>query len=715
MTLRKCPMCDGSGEITLNKKKCDACGGLGRTKIVLGSAMSTKKNDKYICKKCNGTGYIAEKDTCPVCKGKGKISVCWLCGKEIPAKFTLCEKCHVDPVIYRLVKPSSIDTIVEGHAYIGRVQQKKDFGLFVDLTDDIHGLIRPHNLPKRKYKPGERIAVRVIMITPDKKIELEPIPIKRYTIRNVHDPIPRRKISEIENLRKDVGVYLWGLVTNVTQTPGPTAFTIMDETGIVSAVAFESAGERAYPEINQGDYVELSGRITEHKGEIQIEIEDMSKLGEDDAAQFAQAIEDALDKRAEPEDIDFLIENDVLERLKPLLRKVAKRIRRAIFTGQTIIIRHHADTDGISAGVALETAISALIQEVAKNPDAVRYKVIRSPSKAPFYEYEDAVRDLYTSIENSQRFGESMPIVVVLDMGSSHESINSYLKLKVFGIEILVVDHHFPDERVKDIVDVHVNPYYVNGDYNISGGMLGTELARFVNSGPDIEEQISHLAAVAGIADHVEGDALEKYIEVAKQKGYDEEMLRKIGLAVDYEAFFLRYSDGRGLVNDLLGVQVPKERHIKHVELVSKLAEDAINNQMNIVMPNIQSKKLDNGVNLYMIDVEKFAKKFEFPAPGKTTGAVHDEMVSQKEGEPVVTLGIGPDFVVLRSKNILINFPQIVKNLQSEMPSAGVEGGGHEVVGSVKFVEGKRDEFIKRLIDELSKSKVADDKGEESK
>ena len=51
-----------------------------------------------------------------------------------------------------------------------------------------------------------------------------------------------------------------------------------------------------------------------------------------------------------------------------------------------------------------------------------------------------------------------------------------------------------------------------------------------------------------------------------------------------------------------------------------------------------------------MIDVEKYAHKFTFPAPGKTCGFVHDA-IKQKLGEdkPIVTLGHGPDFGVFRA------------------------------------------------------------------
>ena len=68
-------------------------------------------------------------------------------------------------------------------------------------------------------------------------------------------------------------------------------------------------------------------------------------------------IDIALDKKAEPDDVDFLIQSPVLDRLKPKMREAAKVIRRAILDGRSILVRHHADADGICAGVAMEKAV----------------------------------------------------------------------------------------------------------------------------------------------------------------------------------------------------------------------------------------------------------------------------------------------------------------------------------------------------------------------
>jgi len=75
-------------------------------------------------------------------------------------------------------------------------------------------------------------------------------------------------------------------------------------------------------------------------------------------------------------------------------------------------------------------------------------------------------------------------------------------------------------------------------------------------------------------------------------------------------------------------------------------------------------------------------------------------------GQPVITLGLGPDFAVIRSKNVLMNIPQIVRELREELVGAGVNGGGHLIVGSIKFVEGAKETVVKRLIEKLAEADV---------
>src|SRR3970282_2618996 len=118
-------------------------------------------------------------------------------------------------------------------------------------------------------------------------------------------------------------------------------------------------------------------------------------------------------------------------------------------------------------------------------------------------------------------------------------------------------------------------------------------------------------------------------------------------------------------------------------------------------MPNVKTPPLPNGPVLNVIDVENYAHKFTFPPPGKTSGEIHDRLCAKYNGQPVVTIGYGPDCAVLRARGVKMNIPQMVKDLRSEIKGAGVSGGGHLVVGSIKFVEGMRKEVLAKLAEKI--------------
>jgi RecJ-like exonuclease len=82
---------------------------------------------------------------------------------------------------------------------------------------------------------------------------------------------------------------------------------------------------------------------------------------------------------------------------------------------------------------------------------------------------------------------------------------------------------------------------------------------------------------------------------------------------------------------------------------------------------------------------------------------VHDRLCQKYAGSPVVTIGFGPDFAVLRSKGVMMNIPKMVRELRDEIPGGGISGGGHLVVGSIKFVEGMREKVLEGLIEKISR------------
>ena len=68
-------------------------------------------------------------------------------------------------------------------------------------------------------------------------------------------------VADIGDKQLKKNVIVAGLVDKVVQTGGPTIFALVDGTGNLSLKGFISPGERAYPEIDAGDYIiRISGQ-----------------------------------------------------------------------------------------------------------------------------------------------------------------------------------------------------------------------------------------------------------------------------------------------------------------------------------------------------------------------------------------------------------------------------------------------------------------------
>lgn len=661
------------------------------------------------CSTCNGKGEIEVRETCTECSGEGEINQCRKCGKPIKSG-DYCPDCQEEkPVVYILPGNAEVEDVELGGNYKGNISRVENYGVFVSLAKNLYGLLRTSSSTKGK---GDEIIVKVTGAKQRRgELEITSSKVKdNYELVKVKRNIARTRIGDITTKSMGKTVRLVGEIIQIQQTSGPTIFTVSDETGTTWAAAFDQPGIRVYPHLNMGNIVEVTGEVSLHSGKIQIESESIERLHGPESQEARQRIDEAIDKKAEPEKTEFLIESRVLNDLKEPMRRAAKAIRRAVLDGRSILVRHHADADGICAGVAIEKAVVPLLKDMNNSNDAEWHFFKRAPSKAPFYELEDVVKDLSFALEDLERHGQKLPLLVLMDNGSTEEDILALMKVKIYDIEVVVVDHHYPGVvedgkvAVDEYVDIHVNPYLVGGDSNITAGALAVELAGMIN--PEVKDRLLHLPGIAAVGDHARSDEAEKYIQIAAEKGYDADDLEKVASSIDFEAFYLRFMNGRGIIDTILGLG-NREKHQKLVDALYKELHKRVEWQLKAAMPNLKTQKLENGIIFSVLDVEKYAHKFTFPAPGKTCGYVHDQMV-QKYGEevPIITLAYGPDFGVIRATDAVneifgFNLNTIISKLMVEIPEAGVDGGGHECAGSLKFVEGLSKEVLQGFAREV--------------
>jgi RecJ-like exonuclease len=605
--------------------------------------------------------------------------------------------------VYDLAPDCTIEAVKDDELYLATVNGVVDYGVFVDLSEHVSGLVHESNL-SGTFAVGDEFVVELDQIRENGDVAFAAVDVDDYDAVGVE---PEYDVADTETLTERVGetVTLEGEVVQIKQTGGPTIFHVRDETGIIPCAAFEEAGVRAHPEVEVDDVVRINGDVERREDAIQVEVDSLEALDGEDAQAVRDRLAEAMEERAEPHDAEPLIDWPAFEKLRPDLREVANLLRETVLESRPIRVRHHADGDGMCASVPVQYALERFIAETHEDPEAPRHLLKRLPSKAPFYEMEDATRDLNFALEDRARHGQKLPLLLMLDNGSTAEDVPAYENLAHYDIPIAVVDHHHPDpDAVEDLLDAHVNPYLHDEDYRITTGMMCVELARMIY--PDIEDELRHVPAVAGLSDRSKADAMDDYLDLAREEGYDEETLRDISEALDYEAHWLRYDAGRNLINDVLNVDCDdEERHHELVEFLADRAREDVDEQLDAAMSHVKHEELENGAHLYRIDVENHAHRFTYPAPGKTTGEIHDRKV-QETGDPVITIGYGPDFAVLRSDGVRLDIPTMVSELDEGIVGGGVSGGGHLVVGSIKFVQGRREEVLDSLVEKMAAADI---------
>lgn len=672
-----CKKCGGKGFIEI-ERLCETCNGTGKAKSFDPKVVSLSEEQirlfmKGICGVCGGKGKIRIVEVCKTCGGKGKVKRCQICGRETDQE--LCFECRKKPHAFRIRNSCGIEDLKIGRLYVGLVSSITDIGAFVSLNRRLKGLI-----PKKfaqNLREGDEVVVKITNISVSGEIDLALAELQNYAIVEVSKDLEVIPISEVSKFLGRM-VKVRGIVTHSKESAIAKTFTIVDGSGSVNCTVFDDF------DADLDDAIEVIGTVRRNG----IDVLEADKILGEEAHEIRKRIESEIERACEPDFEGFLIESDVLERLKDDMLAVARELKKAIYKSRPIIIRHHWDADGTCGGVALELALQKLVEKVYNDESAKYYLVKRKVSRAPFYELEDLVRDLDESLEDAERYGDRIPLVVLVDNGSGHEDLPAIQQFILFGADVITIDHHFPDEGVDKYLLYHINPYKVGGDSNFTSGILCVEIARMIS---DLD--LTHLAAISVVGDRAEG-IVEKYVELSK---LSKEELKDLALAIEFEGFYLRFKSASTIVHEILGFG-RKDRQKKLVELLSGYAKSAIEEQLKTGLENVRIQILPNGVALVAFDVESYSKKFTFPPPGKLTGEIHDRL-KEKYGK-IVTIGYGPDFAIIRSEGVNLDIPKLVEELKKEI-NACIDGGGHLVVGSLKFVEGKKKDVLAKLASKI--------------
>jgi len=506
-------------------------------------------------------------------------------------------------------------------------------------------------------------------------------------------------INEIKK-RSSKGVNtLSGLVISVAQTTGPTLFTITDGTGSLVVKAFEGPGARAYPDILEGDFVDVSFKLKEFNNALEGDALKMHKLSGNSAIKVKEKIENLQRSRAKPTEVSFMAKSKVLDKLKDSFIKAATEIRLAIVMNRRIIVRHHNDADGYSSGFAIESAILPLIEQQHGKGKALRQYFTRAPSATPFYEIEDSIKDASHSLTGQASFSEQIPLVIIVDTGSGEESLLAIQQGKVHGMDFIVVDHHFfKQDLISKEVLVHINPFLVGEDgASFSAGMLCAELARFVYNKAEVEQ----IPGIAGIADSIKNpEVMDQYIKIAENKGYSKQLLADIASVIDFVSTKLRFMEAREYVGVMFGQPMAQQK--KLISLMSPYIRNLEAKALEVAKSAVKTEKHGKFTINYLY-IEQFFSRGIYPKPGRINSLMQD--FNEKQGvKCLISLGVLSDAITLRaSKDSEFSMHEFIESARKEVPDAFIEGGGHELAGAIRYVPAKQPLVLAALKNYLDK------------
>ncbi|WP_137288787.1 DHH family phosphoesterase [Natronorubrum halophilum] len=495
---------------------------------------------------------------------------------------------------------------------------------------------------------------------------------------------PALNRTTIDSIDNQVGsvVRLEGEITGVRQTSGPTVFELRDETATVECAAFEEAGVRAYPDVEIDDVVALEGEVERHHGDLQVETETLEILDGEESETIRQRLEEAIESQARPADVSLLAEHDAVESVEDGLVEAATTIRRAVMEARPVVVRHGATADGYVGGAAIERAVLPLIREKHTREDAEYHYFERRPLDGRVYDMDAATNDVTSMLEARDRHGEQLPLVVLVNAGSTEESVDGYDLLSLYDAETVVIDDSRADDEITDAVSVAVAPSLGGADVSdLTSTALAANIAAHVND--DVRDDLEHLPAVSYWE-----NTPKAYVDLATEAGYDETGISERREAVALEAYYQSYKDKRELVIDLLfddgeGSEIPRDGDL--AAHVSEQFRDKLETELETARENLETEEVD-GVTVAVLDTDAFTHRYNFPTTTLLLDALHRR---QRDEGPFVTLGVGDDELHVRATESL-NVRDLGDAIDDAAPNAGVSVvGGQD--GHVEFLPGERD------------------------
>lgn len=423
--------------------------------------------------------------------------------------------------------------------------------------------------------------------------------------------------------------------------------------GIVTSI--ENEGKKYKIALNCGDkkVIFLSEKYVEKGKGVKAKIDDKKNI-------VNLNIEDKVVERVERIILNKLklkkFKNIELKKIESDFELAAKKIFLANELKRKILVRYHADADGIASALILKKIIKA---------DFIAHF-------NPIYSLNDALRDL----EILER--EEKPILIILDFGSGEDSYEALKSIKDAKIDIISIDHHPFSLKTAQNFSIFINPWKMRKNKDLSTyttGYLCSKLA----------EKLS-----------IETGGIEK-ISLAGDKSSlktSEDDVKK-ALVLDFVAAYKKNFD----INFFEKVFGDKELFTSILyQAETKLEEikDYIKKRQRIEM-------LDK-YEIVLLPLDGFEiERNEFPNKGKIVSLASE----LREEKNYIVIGITKNLFIIRISDSLYNkgigAKYLIEKIRKEFGELVINAGGHEKAASIKVNEGYRNIILNFIREEIKK------------
>ncbi|MEM0148544.1 MAG: hypothetical protein QXN16_03595 [Candidatus Micrarchaeaceae archaeon] len=390
-----------------------------------------------------------------------------------------------------------------------------------------------------------------------------------------------------------------------------------------------------------------------------------------------------IKKLAKPKHIEYS-NNElgmIAKKMDTKLKKAAKELIAAFFSGAPISVRFHGDGDGAAGAVALYSAFMAM----QNGCNRLSYGIRWAPQRGIAYTYESMYSDLvffkgYKSIEK--------PKIVIIDFGTtpqSNEAIEGINK----NADIIWLDHHpIAKGFLGEKLDFYINPVQYGGSSDFTAGYLACLFAEMLGSlDANLLKEASLISDVSRYANKANESALKAAVVLDFITGIKP---------------YTGYLDGEASPAYMYKLLGSKDR----VNNVYRYATDMMEDAINIGESKAKRYKGISGIEILVINFAHMTSKYAgYLLPGRYSSRLHEEL--EKKGKECITIVYFRNSISIRISRNIAKDVKVLDIIDTITKDKGIlNGGGHESAASIVAVdEAHAKDALKKLLEYLGVKK----------